>query len=73
MARARGGMVLSVRVFSAASPVLDDSLGKAGADGGPGCAASGVRDRYDMGDAPTDGEVLVKPRGGWPSPGRAHR
>ncbi len=46
-------------VFSAASPVLDDSLGKAGADGGPGCAASGVRDRYDMGDAPTDGETAA--------------
>jgi hypothetical protein len=45
-------------VFSAASPVLDDALGAD--NGGPGCAASSVRDRYDMGDAPdVEGETAA--------------
>lgn len=37
-------------VFSAASPLLDDDLGAD--NGGPGCAGSGVRERYDMGESP---------------------
>lgn len=45
-------------VFSAASPVLDDALG--GENGGPGCAGSSVRDRYDMGDSPeVEGETAA--------------
>jgi hypothetical protein len=44
-------------VFSAATPLLDDALGDASGEGGAGCAASSVRDRYDMGEAPAgDGE-----------------
>lgn len=40
-------------VFSAASPVLDDELGRqSGKDGGH-CAGSSVRERYGLGKAPT--------------------
>lgn len=39
-------------VFSAASPVLDDDLGDASGTDGGHCAGSGVRDRYEMDDAP---------------------
>lgn len=35
-------------VFSAASPLLDDQLPKASGKDGGHCAASGVRDRYEM-------------------------
>ena len=48
-------------VFSAASPVLDDALGAD--NGGPHCAGSSVRDRYDMGDAPeADGQAVASSR-----------
>ena len=40
-------------VFSAASPVLDDQLGQSSGKDGGHCAGSGVRDRYDMDDAPS--------------------
>lgn len=39
-------------VFSAASPILDDSLEEASGKDGGGCAGSGVRDRYGL-DEPT--------------------
>jgi len=50
-------------VFSAATPVLDDDLGAARADGsgGPGCAGAGVRERYGLDDAPQgEGESAAK-------------
>ena len=39
-------------VFSAATPVLDRTLGEASTTDGGSCAGSGVRDRYRLGDAP---------------------
>lgn len=44
-------------VFSASSPTLDGALGDASGDGGPGCAESGVRDRYSLGDPPPATDV----------------
>jgi hypothetical protein len=38
-------------VFSAATPLLDRTLGDATATDGGGCAGSGVRERYGMDDA----------------------
>ncbi|CAN5762442.1 hypothetical protein BH23ACT2_BH23ACT2_01380 [soil metagenome] len=40
-------------VFSAASPVLDGDLSATSGENDGGCSASGVRDRYDMGE-PTE-------------------
>ena len=48
-------------VFSAASPLLDDDLGRDGEASSGGCVASGVRDRYDLGSAAAKAKPAQSP------------
>lgn len=45
-------------VFSAASPLLDNELGRQSSKDGGNCAGSAVRDRYDMADDAADAPPL---------------